>query len=101
MVYGVILKHLEVDKITWSLRGADGLFGGKEGWGALILTGVEDTAEILMGDVTRPIRCRCYQMVKYSLLVQWNEPQMTPLLEGHLSIKNTKLQSQTGHFHSI
>jgi hypothetical protein len=40
MVYGVILKHLEVDKITWgsfalkkNLKwGADGLFGGKEGW---------------------------------------------------------------------
>jgi hypothetical protein len=32
MAYGVILKHLEVDKIK---RGADGLFGGKEGRGTL------------------------------------------------------------------
>jgi hypothetical protein len=42
MAYGVILKHLEVDKITWGSfskkniffkkRGADGLIGGKEGW---------------------------------------------------------------------
>jgi hypothetical protein len=44
MAYGVILKHLEVGKITWGSfskkkfffkRGADGLFGGKEGRGAL------------------------------------------------------------------
>jgi hypothetical protein len=54
MAYGVIFKHLEVDKITWGViflflegapfkRGADGLFGGKEGRGALFLTGVENT----------------------------------------------------------
>jgi hypothetical protein len=51
MAYGVILKHLEVDKITWGSfphpknffkRGTDCLFGGKEGRGALILTGVEN-----------------------------------------------------------
>jgi hypothetical protein len=45
MAYGVILKNLEVDKITWGSfflrgvapfkRGTDGLFGGKEGRGAL------------------------------------------------------------------
>jgi hypothetical protein len=39
MAYGIILKHLEVDKITWGSfpfkRGADGLFGSKEGQGAL------------------------------------------------------------------
>jgi hypothetical protein len=40
MAYGVILKHLEVDKIIW------GSFSKKfrqEGWGALFLTGVENT----------------------------------------------------------
>jgi hypothetical protein len=52
--YGIwsILKHLEVDKIIWGghflkkncfKRGANGLFGGKEGQGAL-LTGEENTA---------------------------------------------------------
>jgi hypothetical protein len=42
MAYGVILKYLEVDKITWGggQRGAD---GGKEGWGTLFLIGVETT----------------------------------------------------------
>jgi hypothetical protein len=38
MAYGAILKHLDVDKITWGhllkKRGVDGLFGGKEGRGA-------------------------------------------------------------------
>jgi hypothetical protein len=33
-----------MDKITWGFkRGANGLFGGKEGRGALFLTGVENT----------------------------------------------------------
>jgi hypothetical protein len=55
MAHGVILKHLEVDKITWGSfskkthfrRGADGLFGGKAGRGALFLTGVDNTAVAL------------------------------------------------------
>jgi hypothetical protein len=49
MAYGVILKHLEVETFvkkegrTPFKRGTDGLFGGKEGRGALFLTGVENT----------------------------------------------------------
>jgi hypothetical protein len=60
MAYGVIFKHLEVDKTTWGhflkkkkclfligaapfKRGADGPFSRKEGLGALFLTGVENT----------------------------------------------------------
>jgi hypothetical protein len=38
MAYGVILKHLEVDKKLFLKRGVDSLFGGKEG-GALICAG--------------------------------------------------------------
>jgi hypothetical protein len=48
IAYGVILMHLEVDKITWGViflkRGANSLFGVKEGRGAPFLTGVENTA---------------------------------------------------------
>jgi hypothetical protein len=59
MAYGVIFKHLEVDKTTWGSfskknilknqqgRGADGPFGGKEGRGRLFLTGVENTDEVM------------------------------------------------------
>jgi hypothetical protein len=64
VAYGVILKHLEVDKITRRsfskktniflkrapfTRGADGLFGRTEGRGALFLTGVENTACVVEG----------------------------------------------------
>jgi hypothetical protein len=68
MAYGVILKHLEVDKITWGhflkkikkilRRGADDLFGGKEGLGALFLTGVENTACKQHAMATRFQHCR-------------------------------------------
>jgi hypothetical protein len=48
MAYGVILKHLEVDKITWGghflKKNTCSIFGRKEGRGALYLTGVENTA---------------------------------------------------------
>jgi hypothetical protein len=48
MAYGVILKHLEVDKITWgSLSKKTKILFlkkiGKYGRGALFLTGVENT----------------------------------------------------------
>jgi hypothetical protein len=54
MAYGVILKHLEVDNITWGgvilkkKRGADGLFGEKEGRCVLFLTGVENTGLVFI-----------------------------------------------------
>jgi hypothetical protein len=41
MAYGVILKHLEVDKIIWG--SFYGLFGVKERRGTLFLTVVENT----------------------------------------------------------
>jgi hypothetical protein len=53
MAYGVNLKHLEVDKITWSfskkrvppLRGALIALSTGEGRGVLFLTGAENTAK--------------------------------------------------------
>jgi hypothetical protein len=38
---GVIFKHLEVDKATWGSFSKKK--GGKEGQGAIFLTGVENT----------------------------------------------------------
>jgi hypothetical protein len=45
MAYGVILKHFFKEGGPFK-RGADGLFGRKEGRGALFLTGVERTLPV-------------------------------------------------------
>jgi hypothetical protein len=47
MAYGVVLKQLEVDKITWGhflKKGRRWPFRWERGAGALFLTGVENTA---------------------------------------------------------
>jgi hypothetical protein len=42
MAYGVILKHSEVDKITWGVKET---FSAGKRCGALFLTGVENNGE--------------------------------------------------------